>query len=80
MGRIPHGKPPATGIEVRTMNTLLLTSDASNENAGESTTVTRGMMRKRAIELAMKDGRSALEACKSDWEQSKQELAEPDEA
>jgi hypothetical protein len=61
------------------MNTLLFTTDASNENAGESTKVTRGMILKRAIELAMNDGRSALEASKSDWEQAKQEFSEPDE-
>ena len=60
------------------MNTLMLTADASNENTDESTTATRGMMRKRAIELAMNDGRSALEASKSDWEQAKQEFSEPD--
>ncbi len=40
---------------------------------------TRGMILKRAIELAMNDGRSALEASKSDWEQAKQEFSEPDE-
>ena len=58
------------------MNTLLLKADATNGTADESTTVTRGMMRKRAIELAMNDGRSALETSKSDWEQAKQEFSE----
>ncbi len=61
------------------MNTLQLTADASNDNAGDPTKVTRGMILKRAIELAMNDGRSALEASKSDWEQAKQEFSEPDE-
>jgi hypothetical protein len=78
MGRIPHGKPPDSRISETTMNTLLLKADVTNENADESTTVTRGMMRKRAIELAINDGRSALEASKSDWEQAKQEFGEQD--
>ena len=60
------------------MNTLLLTEDALNGNTAASGTVTRGMIRERAIELAMNDGRSALEASKSDWEQAKQEFYEPD--
>ena len=61
------------------MNALPLTADDSNEFSDKSTTVTRGMLRKRAIELAMNDGRSALEASKSDWEQAKHELAESNE-
>ena len=60
------------------MNNLLLTEDASNVDGNDSGAVTRGMMRKRAIELAMSDGRSALEASKSDWEQAKQEFGGQD--
>jgi len=60
------------------MNTLLLTEGGSNEDSNNSGTVTRAAMRKRAIELAMSDGRSALEASKSDWEQAKQELGGQD--
>ncbi|MEI6176167.1 MAG: hypothetical protein WCS43_04685 [Verrucomicrobiota bacterium] len=60
------------------MNALLLTADDSKENSDKFTTATRGMTRKRAIELAMNDGRSALEASKSDWDQAKQELSESD--
>ena len=37
-------------------------------------TVTRKMVRERAVELALIDGRSAQEASKSDWEQAKREL------
>jgi hypothetical protein len=42
-------------------------------------TVTRKMVRDRAIELAVINGRSAQGASKSDWEQAKRELTgEPD--
>ncbi len=37
-------------------------------------TVTRKMVRERAVELALIDGRAAQEASKSDWEQAKREL------
>ena len=43
-------------------------------------TVTRKMVRERAAELAVINGRSAQDASKSDWEQAKRELTgEPDE-
>ena len=42
-------------------------------------TVTRQMLRERAIELAMINGRSVQEVRKSDWQQAKRELTgEPD--
>ena len=42
-------------------------------------TVTRRMVRERAAELAVINGRSAKEVSKSDWEQAKRELTgEPD--
>ena len=42
-------------------------------------TVTRKMVRERAAELAVINGRSAQETSKSDWEQAKRELTgEPD--
>jgi hypothetical protein len=37
-------------------------------------TVTNKMVRERAVELAVIDGRSAQEVSKSDWEQAKREL------
>ena len=37
-------------------------------------TITRKMVRERAIELAAINGRSAHETSKSDWEQAKREL------
>jgi hypothetical protein len=43
-------------------------------------TVTRKMVRERATELAVINGRSAQDVSKSDWEQAKRELTgEPDE-
>ena len=42
-------------------------------------TVTRQMVRERAMELAVINGRSAQEISKSDWEQARQELTgDPD--
>jgi hypothetical protein len=42
-------------------------------------TVTRKMVRERAVELAVIGGRSAQDVSKSDWEQAKRELTgEPD--
>ena len=41
--------------------------------------VTRGMVRKRAVELALINGHSAHEVSKSDWDQARRELkGEPD--
>ena len=44
------------------------------ENSAGLGTVTRKMVRERAIELAVINGRSAEEVSKSDWEQAKREL------
>ena len=50
------------------------------ENSAGIGTVTRKMVRKRAIELAIINGRSAREVSESDWEQAKRELTgRPDE-
>jgi hypothetical protein len=43
-------------------------------NPKETAGVTRGMMRQRAVELAVIEGRKPHEACKSDWENAKREL------
>ena len=49
------------------------------ENSAGIGTVTRKMVRERAVELAVINGRSAQEVSKSDWEQAKRELTgEPD--
>ena len=49
------------------------------ENSAGLGTVTRKMVRERAIELAVINGRSAQDVSKSDWEQAKRELTgEPD--
>ena len=44
------------------------------ENSAGIGTVTRKMVRTRAVELAVINGRSAQEVSKSDWEQAKREL------
>jgi hypothetical protein len=52
--------------------------DLTGDSAGLGT-VTRKMVRKRAIELALIDGRSAQETAKSDLDRAKRELTgEPD--
>ncbi len=49
------------------------------ENSAGIGTVTRKMVRERAVELAVINGRSAQEVSKTDWEQAKRELTgEPD--
>jgi hypothetical protein len=44
------------------------------ENSAGIGTVTRKMVRERAVELAAINGRSAHEVSKSDWEQARREL------
>jgi len=51
----------------------------STENSAGIGTVTRKMVRERAIELAAINGHAAQEVSKSDWDQAKRELTgEPD--
>jgi hypothetical protein len=45
-----------------------------SENSAGIGTVTRKMVRERAVELAAINGRPAQEAGKSDWEQARREL------
>jgi hypothetical protein len=56
------------------MKTNPLKEGALTENSAGLGTVTRKMVRERAIQLAIINGRSAHEASKSDWEQAKREL------
>src|SRR5208283_3433783 len=56
------------------MNTDPLKEGSLTENSKGIGTVTRKMVRERAIELAVINGRSAPEVSKSDWEQAKREL------
>jgi hypothetical protein len=44
------------------------------ENSAGVGTVTRGMVRERAVELAVINGRAAQDVSKSDWEQARREL------
>ncbi|HLX96400.1 MAG TPA: hypothetical protein VKU37_11715 [Verrucomicrobiae bacterium] len=61
------------------MKTNPLKEGALTENSTGIGTVTRKMVRQRAVELAVINGRSAKEVSKSDWEQAKRELTgEPD--
>ena len=56
------------------MTTNLLMERVVTQNAAGLGTVSRGMARLRATELAVMNGRSALDISKSDWEQAKREL------
>ncbi len=56
------------------MRTNPLKEGALTENSAGIGMVTRKMVRERAMELAVINGRSAQDASKSDWEQAKREL------
>jgi hypothetical protein len=56
------------------MKTNPLKAGALTENSAGLGTVTREMVRKRAVELAILDGRPAQEVSNSDWQQAKREL------
>jgi len=56
------------------MKTNPLKDGALTENSAGLGTVTRQMVRERAVELAIINGRSAQDVSQSDWEQAKQEL------
>ncbi len=56
------------------MKTNPLKDGVLTENSAGRGTVTRKMVRERAVELAAINGRTALEVSKSDWEQAKLEL------
>jgi len=61
------------------MNDNPLNKGILTENSIGIGTVTRKMVRERAVELATMNGRSPQDASKSDWEQAKRELTgEPD--
>jgi hypothetical protein len=61
------------------MKTNPLTEGDLAGNSGGLGTVTRKMVRERAVELALIDGRSAQETAKSDLDQARRELTgEPD--
>lgn len=63
----------------------LLKDGHITENGAGIGTITRGMVRERAVELAIISGRAASEVNPSDWDQAKRELTgvsdiEPKEA
>ena len=56
------------------METNLLPEGAPTGSPAGPVTVTRNMVRERAVALAASNGRSAQEVLKADWEQAKLEL------
>jgi hypothetical protein len=56
------------------MKTNPLKQGALTENSAGLGTVNRKMVRARAVELAVIDGRSAQHVSKADWDQAKREL------
>jgi hypothetical protein len=56
------------------MKTNPLKQGALTENSAGLGTVTREMVKKRAVELAVLDGRPAQDVSNSDWQQAKREL------
>jgi hypothetical protein len=58
----------------RLMTPNLLKAGVLTENSAGIGTVTRKMVRERAVELAAINGHSTQEVSKSDWEQAKREL------
>ena len=56
------------------MKTNPIKEGTLTENSAPLGTVTRGMVRARAVELAVIDGRPGREVSQSDWEQAKREL------
>jgi hypothetical protein len=72
-------KPFRTPGDYQPMKTNPLKEGSLTENSAGLGTVTRKMVRERAVELAVINGRLAGEASKSDWEQARRELTgEPD--
>ena len=64
---------------IEPMKTNPLKEGTLTENSAGIGTVTRDMVRKRAVELAVINGRSALDVSESDLEQAQRELTgEPD--
>ena len=66
-----HGKVRA--LDEKLMKNLLKDGHMTENGTGIGT-VTRGMVRERAVELAIINGRSAAEVSPSDWDQAKREL------
>jgi len=56
------------------MKTNPLKDGVLTENSAGLGTVTRKMVRERAVELAVINGRTAQQVSKSDWERAKREL------
>jgi len=62
------------------MNPNSMKQGLLTENSAGIGTVTRGMVRERAAELSLINGRSASDVSQADWEQAQRELTgQPDE-
>lgn len=57
------------------MKTKLLKAGVVNEPSTDHGKATRKLVRERAVELAVINGRTALDVAQSDWDQAKRELA-----
>jgi hypothetical protein len=67
------------GDDLKAMETNPLKKGVLTENSQGIGSVSRKLVRERAVELAVINGRSAQEVSKSDWDQAKRELTgEPD--
>lgn len=71
---LPSGKPKALLIGGSIIVTHTLDAESAADNPNGIVNVTRGMVRERAFELAVTNGRQPHEASKSDWEDAKREL------
>jgi len=63
---------PMSTLSIVVTHTLI--DESPTDNPEEASIVTRGMMRNRAVELAVMNGRSPQDATKADWEDAKREL------
>jgi len=74
VGIDPIAKKVEESDTVLSVNTNPLKQGALIENSTGIGTVTREMVRVRAVELALISGRSSHEVSQTDWEQAKREL------
>ena len=74
VGIDPIAKKVEESDTVLSVNTNPLKQGALIENSTGIGTVTREMVRVRAVELALINGRSSHEVSQTDWEQAKREL------
>jgi hypothetical protein len=74
MGETPHSVAAVSQSKDQVMRTYLLMKFTLVEATLGSGPVTRGMLRRRAVELAAMDGRRAQDTSMAEWVQAKQEM------